>query len=456
MLVAAIGVIWFLAVVLAVADGRRRWVGWTAVCGLLVSLAAVLYLGILVFRGGTLTMVAGGWAPGVGIVLRADALGVVFAGLSTFVILVSLVHEVMGGVTSRVFPSLTLFLATGLTGLFLTGDAFNFYVFFEVAMISAYALVGYGGGPRQTRAAFIFATVNLLGSVLFLIGVAALYQLTGTLQMAAIAEGISSESTVPAISVAVIIFVAFGVKLGLFPFHFWLPTVYTGARPTVAAMLSGALANIGSYGLLRFGGEVMPRELELGSTALFVLGTASIIYGALQAISRRRSNEVIAYSSIGQVGYIMIALAVGGPVGYAAAVLYSVVNALNKTLLFLCCGLRGWTVGAVFVVAVFSVAGLPPAAGFLGKAALFRAAISEQSVALIALVFVGGALSFVYMFQIYQRAYWAATDDEAKPSRADVRALGVFLAAVIVALGLWPEFLLAISARAAATLAGGS
>ncbi|WP_119068691.1 complex I subunit 5 family protein [Rubrobacter indicoceani] len=458
MLIALIGVVWFAAVLLSVLDGRRAWVGWTAVAALTVSLSAVFYLGYLILRDGTLEMVSGGWAPGVGIVLRADPLGVTFAALSGFVVLAALVYEVMNGVTSRVFPGMALFLATGLTGLFLTGDAFNFYVFFEISMIASYVLVGYGGGPRQTRAAFIFATVNLLGSVMFLIAVAGLYHLTGTLQMSEIAVRVEEQAIAPSLSIAVVVFVAFGVKLGLFPFHFWLPTVYTGVRPAVAAMLSGALANIGSYGLLRFGGEILPRELEVGSTALIVLGTVSIIYGAVQAISRRRSTEVVAYSAIGQVGYIMIALAIGGPVGYAAAILYSIVNALNKTLLFLCCGLRGWLAGFIFVVGVFSVAGLPPASGFLGKAALFQAGVVEGSPVLVALVFLGGALSFIYMFQIYQRTYWAGTEDikiGSKPSPVRIRTLTLTIALLILATGLWPEPLLFVSEQAASVLTGG-
>ncbi|MGH3087493.1 MAG: complex I subunit 5 family protein [Rubrobacteraceae bacterium] len=456
--VALIGLSWFFAVILGVLDGRRRWIGWLSVAGLSASFVGVLWLSVLVLRDGTLQMVAGGWAPGVGIVLRADALGVVFAALSTAVILAALVYEVLDGVSSRMFPSLMLFLATGLNGLFLTGDAFNFYVFFEIAMISSYALVAYGEGARQIRAAFIFATVNLLGSVLFLIGVAALYHLTGTLEMAEIAARLEQVATVPVLLTAVVIFVAFSVKLGLFPFHFWLPVVYTGTRPAVAAVLSGALANIGSYGLLRFGGEMLSRELELGATALLALGTASIVYGALQAISRRRSSEVIAYSSIGQVGYILIAIGIGGPVGFAAAVVYAVVNALNKTLLFLCCGVRGWLVGAAFVVGAFSVAGVPPAGGFLGKAALFEAGISlgdpSGSVAVVALVFIGGALSFVYMFQIYQRDFWVG-EREGKPSPAAIRAVVLALSGFILLLGLWPEFLLGLSRQAASSLAGG-
>ena len=170
---------------------------------------------------------------------------------------------------------------------------------------------------------------------MFLLSVAGLYHVTGTLDMAQIAARVADVDPNAAILIAVGFFAAFSVKLGLFPFHFWLPTVYTGARPAVAAILSGGLANIGAYGLLRFGGELLPDELALARTALIVIGCASILYGGLLAVSRRTSSEMLAYSAIGQVGYVLVAIGVGGPVGFAAAILYTVVNALNKTLLFL-------------------------------------------------------------------------------------------------------------------------
>jgi multicomponent Na+:H+ antiporter subunit D len=246
------------------------------------------------------------------------------------------------------------------------------------------------------------------------------------------------------------------VKLGLFPFHFWLPPIYVGATPAVAAILSGALANIGAYGLLRFGAVLLPAELELGARALVVIGVVSILYGALQALSRRDVREVLAYSAIGQAGYILVALAVGGRVGFFAAVVYAVVNSANKALLFLAAGLRGWLVGAAFVVGAFSVAGVPPSAGFFGKVAVFQAGVAEESIALLVLLFVGGALSFVYMFQIYQHAFWrpeAAVGDVSPPV---LRGLTLGLAAVVVAIGIWPEPLLALSGGAADLLAGAS
>jgi multicomponent Na+:H+ antiporter subunit D len=449
---------WVLAAVLALLDGRRAWVGWLAVAGLVASFGAVVLLTFEVLRGGAVTMVAGGWPEGIGITLRADALGVTFAGLSLGVILASLVYEVFLGVRTRTFPSLVLFMAAGLSGLFLTGDIFNFYVFFEISMTAAYILTSYREKDYQVRAAFIFAIINLLGSVVFLISVAALYHVTGSLDMRVVAERIGSVEPNSVIAISAAVFVAFCLKLGLFPFHFWLPAVYIGSHAPVAAILSGALANIGGYGLLRFGGEILPAELELGTTAVLVLGTASIIYGALQAISRHETVEVLAYSAIGQAGYILIALAIGGTVGYGAAVVYAVINSLNKLLLFLAAGVRGPLVGISFAVGAFSVVGVPPAAGFLGKLALFRASLATESllaaVALVSLVFLGGALSFVYAFQVYQRVFMAPSKAKAKSSPAAARALVFVLAGVVLALGVWPEPLLALAEAAGAVLAG--
>ena len=400
--------------------------------------------------------ITGGWPDGVGIRLRADALGLVFAVLSSLVLLVAMLHETLRGVRSRAFPALVLFLAAGLTGLFLTGDVFNFFVFFELSMISAYVLSVYGEERKQIGGALIFAVVNLLGSFMFLIAVGAIYHVTGTLDMPAISARFDEVEPASAIMIAVTVFVAFGVKLGLFPFHFWLPPLYTGARPAVAAILAGALANIGSYGLIRFGAGLLPNELEFGSLVVMSLGAASIVYGSAQALSRRAVGEVLAYSAVGQAGYILVALAVGGPVGYAAAVLYSVVNSLNKVLLFLAIGLRGWLVGAAFAVGAFSVAGVPPTAGFFAKVAMFQTGVeAERSAVLVALIFVGSALSFVYMFQIYQHEYWRGGQPGLVSSRVR-RSVVVALAAAVVALGIWPEPMLELSQRAAAVLPGGA
>jgi multicomponent Na+:H+ antiporter subunit D len=443
---------WAAGIVLALLDGRRRPVGWLAVAVLAANLAALVVLAVQILPHGRVQEVTGDWPSGVGITLRADALGVLFAVLSSVALLAATVHEVLDGVRDRVFPAVVVFLDAGLTGVFLTGDVFNFYVFFELSMAAGYILATYGGTRRELGAALIFTAVNLLGTFVFLLSVAGLYHVTGTLDMARAAARVADVDPNAAILVAVGFFAAFSVKLGLFPFHFWLPTVYTGARPAVAAILSGGLANIGAYGLLRFGGELLPDELALAGTALIVIGCASIVYGGVLAVSRRTSAEMLAYSAIGQVGYVLVAIGVGGPAGFAAAILYAVVNSLNKTLLFLTVETRGALVGTVFALGALSVAGVPPAAGFVGKLELFRAAVDSPAV--LVLFLLGSALSFVYVFQIYQFDFWRGERSGALsgwPQQTLFAALGL----VVLGLGLWPEPLLALSRDAADVLVRG-
>jgi multicomponent Na+:H+ antiporter subunit D len=443
---------WAGGVLLMALDGRRRLIGWLAIATLAANLVLLAVVAASVLSDGPREVTTGNWPAGVGIKLRVDALGVIFSLLSSLALLAAAVHEVLEGVRERSFPGLVVVLAAGLTGVFVTGDLFNFYVFFELSMAAGYILATYGGARRELGAALVFTAVNLLGTFVFLLSVAGVYHVTGTLEMAAIAERMDDVEPNAAILIAAGFFIAFAVKLGLFPFHFWLPTVYTGARPAVAAILSGGLANIGAYGLLRFGAELLPRELELAAGALIIIGCASIVYGGVLAVSRRTGEEMLAYSAIGQVGYVLVAIGVGGPVGFAAAVLYTIVNALNKTMLFLTVRMRGAIVGAVFAVGALSVAGVPPAAGFVGKLELFRAAAGDPVV--LALFVLGAALSFVYVFQVYQWDFWRGERKDTPSGWPQQAVVGV-LALVVLGLGLWPEPLLSLSADAAEALAGG-
>lgn len=445
-----LGIAWAAAALCAPFDGRKPWAGWLAFAGLAACFASLWPIAAATAAGEAPSIVAGGWPVGVGITLRADALGVLFAVLSTGLLLATLLHELLGGVRERAFPALVLFLAAGLNGLFLTGDVFSFYVFFELSMITSFVLASYGKEQRQIRDALTFTVVNLLGSVILLSAIAALYHLTGTLSMRGVAAWADAAEPGSLILVAALVFVAFGVKLGLFPFHFWVPAVYRGTHPAVAAILSGVIANLGGYGLLRFGGEILPQELALARLALIALGGASILYGGALALARRFPQEVLAYSSISQAGFILIALALGGPFGYTAAVLYAAINAINKTLLFLAAGLRGPWTGAAFTVGALSVAGVPPAAGFLGKAGLFRAGLAADSGMGLVLVFAGSALSFLYLFGL-DRSRGAGPGDDVE-SRLGPRLLVLGLAGFVLVLGLWPEPLLAASERAAAAL----
>jgi multicomponent Na+:H+ antiporter subunit D len=464
-LTVALALPWVAGIVLVGFDGRRPIIAWLTVAVLAANLAVLLLLAFDVLTRGDTQLVTGDWPAGVGIVLRADALGITFALLSVFVLLIATTAEAINGVRVRTFPGLAVLLSAGLSGLFLTYDVFNFYVFFELSMTVSYVLTAYGGRTRQLRAALVFTAVNLLGSFLFLLAVAGTYRVTGTLLMSDVAAHMDQVSDHASLLIALGFFVAFSVKVGLFPFHFWLPTVYAGTRPAVAAILSGAVANIGSYGLLRFGVGMFEEQLRLAAVVVIVLGAASIVYGALLAVSRGDPAEMLAYSTIGQIGYVLVAIGVGGVVGLTAAVLYSVVNGLNKTLLFLGVGMRGKLVAAAFVIGAFSVAGIPPAVGFIGKLEMFRTAIAASNPTLVVLLFVGSSLSLIYLFQVYQRVFWhknASTGNLAgggasswapeRTSPLPLRTLTLVLALIVLAAGLWPEPLLQLSGNAADAL----
>jgi multicomponent Na+:H+ antiporter subunit D len=179
----------------------------------------------------------------------------------------------------------------------------------------------------------------------------------------------------------------------------------------------------------------------------------SIVYGGVQSISRHSANEVLAYSSIGQVGYIMVALAIGGEAGVFAAILYTVINGLNKALLFLAVSMRGWLVGTAFAIGAFSVAGVPPAAGFLGKLVLFQAAIEDGSWAIVVLVLLGGGLSFLYMFQLYRRRFWIAGEEEEESAHLP-QVIVVGMAVGLLLIGLWPQPLLELADQAVLGIMG--
>jgi len=188
---------WAAGIVLALLDGRRPLVGWLAVGVLATNLGALVALAVPVLPDSSVVVTTGDWPAGIGITLRADALGVLFALLSSLALLAAMLHEVLDGVRERVFPGLVTLLAAGLTGVFLTGDLFNFYVFFELAMTAGYVLATYGGGRRELGAALVFTTVNLLGTFIFLLSVAGVYHVTGTLEMSGIAARMDDVDPTP-------------------------------------------------------------------------------------------------------------------------------------------------------------------------------------------------------------------------------------------------------------------
>ncbi|HWV38527.1 MAG TPA: proton-conducting transporter membrane subunit [Vulgatibacter sp.] len=445
---------WIASLVLLALDGRRRWVGWLALAAVLGMLAASVALLWEVAAGREPAVIAGGWPGGVGIRLRADWLGIGYAvPVLGIIAALLLIENLRGGFLTRIGPALVVLVSLGLTGVFFTADAFNFYVFFELSMGSAFAITALGTEGRHVRVSATFMVTNILGSVLFLISVGGLYHATGTLDMPVAAARLGVDPFGPPVLVGTLFLAAFLLKLGIFPFHFWVPPVYGETRVPAAALLSGALANIGSYGLLRFGGEVMPDALQAGRGLLLAIGAATILIGSMLAISRQPVAEILAYSSIAQNGYILLALGIGGRAGFAAAYIYAMVNSIGKALLFTTAGSRGPMIGGAFLIGAMSTAGLPPALGFVGKFALFRAAWEGTDRWLVGWIIGGALLAFLYMFQAFQQRFWLREDET--HSAPSVRVAIACFAVVALVFGVWPEPLLGAGSQIASLLAGG-
>jgi multicomponent Na+:H+ antiporter subunit D len=440
---------WLSAIAFCLLDGTRRSVGLLALFVLLATLGVDVLLALDAASGQVLEDVTGRWSAGVGIRLHVDALSALFALCATLVLVAVLTHELVAGVKARVFPSLILFLAAGLHGLFFTGDAFNFYVFFELSMVSAFALAAYGHDPAALRATWVFVMANLVGSVLLLVSITSLYDLTGTLDLVHMAERADLLEGTQLLVPGALLFAALALKLGLFPFHAWLPPVYRDTRPAVAAAFAGALSLVGSYGLLRLGLGVFRTELVAAGPLLTGLGAASVLYGTLLGLHRYRPAEAVAYAAIAHAGYLMIAVGIGGPTGVIAALWLTVAGALDKSALFLSLETPGSAGRFAHIVAAMSSVGIPLTAGFLGKLYLVRAvALDEQWVALVAVI-AAGAMSIPLLFRAYDLLSGPSRD--ALPHRWRA-AISVGLAAVLLFIGVVPAPLTSLMHAAAAAL----
>lgn len=414
-------------------DGRRAAVGWAAVAVLAFALACdvALLVDLLTSGAPAHEVVTGGWPAGVGIRLRVDALALFFGAICALVLAAVMIHEQRSSVHERLFPALMLLLSAGLHGAFFTGDLFNFYVFFELSVVTSFVLAAYGYGRAELRGALVYVAVNLIGSVFFLTGVGSVYHVAGTLDLVQLAdaEGFGAPLLVP----AALLLSGMILKVGLFPLHGWVPVLYSHARPPVAAALAGALVNIGAYGLLRFGVAVFPHARSEAALVLIVLGMASVLYGSMLALCRRAPAEIAAYLSVAQAGYVVLGLAIAGTYGIAAALIAALAGSLEKGAMFLSLGSQGRARSAAAFIGAASVAGMPLTLGFITKVSLFRAVLDAPHAAVMTSLFtLASLLALIASFRFWRMA-------SSRPSPKEASLLGLALAVVIVLLGALPE-----------------
>ena len=444
---------------------RHPVVAWTlAVAVSAVSFAVAVALAVAVSDGSEISYLLGGWAAPWGIEYRIDALNalvvVIVSGASTVALVharLSIAREVRRD-RIGLFYTAWLLCLTGMLGIAITGDVFNVFVFLEIASLSTYVLVALGRpGPAALLAAFRYLVLGSMGATFFLIGIGLLYMMTGTLNMADLSVRLEDVSHTRTVAAGVgFVVLGIGLKAAVFPLHGWLPAAYAHAPSSAASFLAGTSTKVSIYVLVRFLFDVAGVDLafeRLGIGVLLMpLAIAAVLIASAVATFQDSVKRLLAWSSIAQIGYMVLGLGLGTAGGIAASVLHLFNHALMKVALFLALGnlvyrvgsdalanLAGlgrrmpWTMGA-FLVAAMSLVGVPLTAGFVSKWYLLRAALDDGLWLIAVVIVVSSLMAAVYMWRVVNAAFFT----EARPGTIQQRASEVHwtMVAPVVALAL--------------------
>ena len=372
--------------------------GWGVVLSL-VSAAVLFVLSIIGFiqtGSQTLTYRMGGWKIPYGISLVQDALSSFMLVIISLIALTSLVYSITYvRHISRDWKYYALFmlLLTGMNGVVATGDIFNLYVFMEISLLAAFALVAYGCEAEEFEAAFKYAVMGSLSSILILIGIAVTYSVTSTLTLAKIAQELPLQNPKLVYWIGGLFLAGFGLKAAAMPFHAWLPDAHSSAPAPISSMLSGVLIKVlGIYVIIRIYFNVLGAPAAF-LDAFLILGALSIVLSGFLAINQWDMKRLLAYSSISQIGYILLGIGIATPLGIVGAVFHLLNHAIFKSLLFYDAGAVEMALGtrdmkkmgnltrvmpvtsSTSMIASLSLSGIPPFNGFFSKLIIIIAAV---------------------------------------------------------------------------------
>ena len=463
--------------------GRLPWAVAFIVAASCAVLAGMQLWAVL--HEGAISYELGGWAPPWGIEYRIDAVNAFVALIVATIAAITLPYALLSAEREipedkiPLFYSAMLLCLTGLLGITQTGDIFNVFVFLEISSLASYALISLGRQRQAFTAAYQYLIMGTIGATFYLIGVGLVYSQTGSLNMqdlATILPGVLHLNTVE--TGFAFIMVGIALKLALFPLHLWLPNAYTYAPSVVTVFLAATATKVAVYVMLRILFTVFPQGFAVTTPAdeLFIVaGIAGIISASVYAIYRKNIKRLLAYSSVAQVGYMLLGIGFASATGLTAALVHLFNHALMKGALFMAVGaivyrigacrmeqIHGlgrampWTFGAI-VIGGLSLIGVPGTAGFISKWYLVVAALEQQAWISVAVILSGSLLAVVYVGKLIEALYFKPVSDAGKAvSEAPILLLLPTWALVLanVYFGLDTDLTVGVAEKAAAILGG--
>jgi multicomponent Na+:H+ antiporter subunit D len=454
---------------------RRLQAMWTLGSILIGLLSSVALLYFVWTDGSPLVFQSGAWRAPFGITLVGDLVSATMAVMCQIVLAGGILYAQDSKDNVTHYPTffpLFLMLATGLTGAMLTGDLFNLFVFTELLVISAAILTAISDDKFGAEAAYKYFYISLFAAIFLLISIGSLYASYGTLNIADLAQRIAQNPDEPLTAIAMVCMLAFFmVKSAVIPFHFWQPDFHTAAPTPVHAVLSSVVVKLGIYGFLRMTTLLFIDQAAGIQTVLVVLGILGIFFGGLGATGTYDAKRMLAYSTLGQLGFILVAIGWGTTLALVAAIVYAFNHSLLKAAMLMLAGsvasrapvktaaftaIKGLgkvvpITGILFLLGSMGLSGIPPLNGFISKMLIFRSGIEAQEYLPLALLGLASIITLVYTTRAFQTIWWQPLPAEVIPKtygdRIIAPAILIFLS---VLLGIWGEPLLQLAQANAA------
>ena len=419
------------------------------------------------------------WVHSIGLdyALAVDGLSLPLVLMNGVLCLVSAIASRRIDNRPRVYFALLLVISGAVNGAFLAQNLLLFFLFYELELIPLWMLIAVWGGANRSYAATKFLIVTAVSGVLILAAFLGLALVSGTMDFSLHPIMAGELGMTAQLVLMGALLIGFGIKIPLFPFHTWLPDAHTEASTPVSVLLAGVLLKLGTYGLLRFCLGLFPEAWQLASPWLAGWAAISVLYGSLAAIAQTDMKRMVAYSSVGHMGYVLLAAAAATPLGLMGALFQMVSHGLISGVLFLLVGvvyartgtrdlnvLRGLLnpqrglplTGSLMIIGVMASAGIPGMAGFISEFLIFRGSLQPFPVATL-LSMVGSGLTAVYFLLLVNRAFFGrlaiAPGEVVNPRILDRVALreqvpAIALSLGVLALGLVPELLSNLSEAA--------